>query len=33
LGSALAVLVTFFIGALTLFALSKLDLDRMLGRR
>ncbi|MBB3771696.1 spermidine/putrescine transport system permease protein [Angulomicrobium tetraedrale] len=32
-GSALAVLVTFFIGALTLFALSKLDLDRMLGRR
>lgn len=33
LGSALAVVVTFFIGALTLFALSKLDLDRMLGRR
>ncbi|GLK72024.1 ABC transporter permease [Ancylobacter dichloromethanicus] len=33
LGSALAVVVTFFIGALTLFALSKLDLDRMLGKR
>lgn len=33
LGSALAVVVTFFIGALTLFALSRLDLDRMLGRR
>lgn len=33
LGSALAVVVTFFIGGLTLFALSKLDLDRMLGRR
>jgi spermidine/putrescine transport system permease protein len=33
LGSALAVVVTAFIGGLTLFALSKLDLDRMLGRR
>ncbi len=33
LGSALAVVVTFLVGALTLFALSKLDLDRMLGRR
>lgn len=33
LGSALAVVVSLFIGALTLFALSKLDLDRMLGRR
>ncbi|MCK0207055.1 ABC transporter permease [Starkeya koreensis] len=33
LGSAMAVVVTFFIGGLTLFALSKLDLDRMLGRR
>jgi spermidine/putrescine transport system permease protein len=33
LGSALSVVVTVFIAALTLFALSKLDLDRMLGRR
>ncbi|MDR6951419.1 spermidine/putrescine transport system permease protein [Ancylobacter sp. 3268] len=33
LGSALAVVVSVFIAALTLFALSKLDLDRMLGRR
>ena len=33
LGSAMAVVVTFFIAGLTLFALSKLDLDRMLGRR
>ncbi|WP_250152527.1 ABC transporter permease [Ancylobacter radicis] len=33
LGSAMSVVVTLFIGALTLFALSKLDLDRMLGRR
>lgn len=33
LGSALAVVVTIFIAALTLFALSRLDLDRMLGRR
>ncbi len=33
LGSALAVVVTFFVGALTLIALSKLDLDRILGRR
>ncbi len=33
LGSALAVVVTIFVGALTLVALSKLDLDRILGRR
>jgi spermidine/putrescine transport system permease protein len=33
LGSALAVVVTIFVGALTLLALSKLDLDRILGRR
>jgi spermidine/putrescine transport system permease protein len=33
LGSALAVVVTFFVGALTLIALSKLDLDRILWRR
>ncbi|GAB4064726.1 ABC transporter permease [Ancylobacter sonchi] len=33
LGSALAVVVSVFIAALTLVALSKLDLDRMLGRR
>ena len=33
LGSALSVVVTVFIAALTLFALGKLDLDRMLGRR
>ncbi|GLK83994.1 ABC transporter permease [Ancylobacter defluvii] len=33
LGSALAVVVSVFIAALTLTALSKLDLDRMLGRR
>jgi spermidine/putrescine transport system permease protein len=32
LGSALAVLVTIFIGALTLGLLSRLDLDRILGR-
>jgi spermidine/putrescine transport system permease protein len=33
LGSALSVVVTIFIAALTLFALARLDLDRMLGRR
>ncbi|WP_029003085.1 ABC transporter permease [Azorhizobium doebereinerae] len=33
LGSALAVLVTLFIGTLTLLALQRLDLDRLLGRR
>jgi len=33
LGSALSVVVTVFIAVLTLFALGKLDLDRMLGRR
>lgn len=33
LGSALAVLLTLVIGGLTLVALSKLDLDRILGRR
>lgn len=33
LGSALSVVVTVFIAALTLFALGRLDLDRMLGRR
>ena len=33
LGSALAVLVTLFIAALTLAALARLDLDRLLGRR
>jgi spermidine/putrescine transport system permease protein len=33
LGSALAVLLMLLIGGLTLFALSKLDLDRILGRR
>ena len=33
LGSALAVLLTIVIGALTLFAMSRLDLDRILGRR
>ncbi|ABC23808.1 ABC transporter permease [Rhodospirillum rubrum] len=33
LGSALAVLLTLIIGGLTLFALSKLDLDRILGRK
>jgi spermidine/putrescine transport system permease protein len=33
LGSALAVIVTIFIGALTLALLSRLDLDRILGRR
>ncbi|MGQ9369778.1 ABC transporter permease [Azospirillum sp. ST 5-10] len=33
LGSALAVLLTLVIGGLTLFALSKLDLDRILGRK
>jgi spermidine/putrescine transport system permease protein len=33
LGSALAVLVTVFVTALTLAALVRLDLDRMLGRR
>ena len=33
LGSALAVLVTLFIAVLTLMALARLDLDRLLGRR
>ena len=33
LGSALAVVVTIFIGALTLALLARLDLDRILGRR
>lgn len=33
LGSALAVVLTVIIGAVTLFALSKLDLDRILGRK
>ena len=33
LGSALAVVVTIFIGALTLAAAARLDLDRILGRR
>jgi spermidine/putrescine transport system permease protein len=33
LGSALAVLLMLIIAAVTLFALSKLDLDRILGRR
>ncbi|WP_245294150.1 ABC transporter permease subunit [Methylobrevis pamukkalensis] len=33
LGSALAVIVTVFIAALTLAALARLDLDRILGRR
>ncbi|WP_341987322.1 ABC transporter permease [Azorhizobium sp. AG788] len=33
LGSALAVVVTVFIGALTLAVFSRLDLDRLLGRR
>ncbi|SON57968.1 Spermidine/putrescine transport system permease protein PotB [Hartmannibacter diazotrophicus] len=33
MGSALAVVVTVFIASLTLFALARLDLDRMLGRR
>ncbi|MFH1555000.1 MAG: ABC transporter permease [Pseudomonadota bacterium] len=33
LGSALAVMVTIFIGALTLAVFSRLDLDRLLGRR
>ncbi len=33
LGSALAVLVTAFIGALTLAVFARLDLDRLLGRR
>lgn len=33
LGSALAVVVTIFIGALTLALLTRLDLDRILGRR
>ena len=33
LGSALAVIVSLFVGALTLWGLAKLDLDRLLGRR
>ncbi|WP_393989460.1 ABC transporter permease [Xanthobacter sediminis] len=33
LGSALAVVVTAFIGALTLLVFARLDLDRLLGRR
>lgn len=33
LGSALAVVITIFIGALTLAVFGKLDLDRLLGRR
>jgi spermidine/putrescine transport system permease protein len=33
LGSALAVILMVIIGAVTLFALSKLDLDRILGRK
>lgn len=33
LGSALAVLVSIFIAALTLWGLARLDLDRLLGRR
>jgi len=33
LGSALAVILTLFIGALTLAVFGKLDLDRLLGRR
>lgn len=33
LGSALAVIVSVFVGALTLWGLSRLDLDRLLGRR
>ena len=33
LGSALAVVVTIFIGVLTLALLARLDLDRILGRR
>jgi len=33
LGSALAVILMLIIGGVTLFALSKLDLDRMLGRK
>lgn len=33
LGSAMAVLVTIFVGGLTLLALRRLDLDKLLGRR
>lgn len=33
LGSALAVVLTLIIGSITVFALTKLDLDRILGRR
>ena len=33
LGSALAVILTLIIGSITVFALTKLDLDRILGRR
>jgi spermidine/putrescine transport system permease protein len=33
LGSALAVIVSVFVGALTLWGLARLDLDRLLGRR
>lgn len=33
LGSALAVILMLIVGGLTLWAMSKLDLDRVLGRR